>query len=68
MAQYVPASYRDYFLYIPFPHAIEMVRAGIWGDAVITHYTPIYPIAWGGGFVLLGLLLLNIYRNHIETE
>lgn len=68
MAQYVPASYRDYFLYIPFPHAIEMVRAGIWGDAVKTHYTIWYPIAFGGVLVLLGLVLLNLYRNHIETE
>lgn len=68
MAHYVPASYRDYFLLIPFPHAIEMVRAGIWSDAVKTHYTVWYPFAFGGGLVLLGLVLLNLYRNHIETE
>lgn len=68
MAQYVPANYREYFLYIPFPHAIEMVRAGIWGEFMPTHYNPIYPIAFGGVLVLLGLILLNLYRNHIETE
>ena len=68
MAEYVPVSYREYFLYIPFPHAIEMVRAGIFGEFIPTHYTPWYPIAFGGVMVLLGLVLLNMFGNYIETE
>ena len=68
MAEYVPASYREYFLYIPFPHAIEMVRAGIWGEFIPTHYTAWYPIAFGGVLMLLGLIMLKIYGNYIETE
>ncbi len=68
MAQYVPDSVRKYYLYIPFPHAIEMVRAGIWGEFVKTYYTPLYPIAFGTVLLLIGLLLLNINRDHVETE
>ncbi|WP_292052396.1 MULTISPECIES: ABC transporter permease [unclassified Brevundimonas] len=68
MAEYVPVSYREYFLYIPFPHAIEMVRAGIWGEFIKTHYTPWYPIAFGGVLILIGLAMLNMFSNHIETE
>lgn len=68
MAEYVPATYREYFLYIPFPHAIEMVRAGIWGEFIPTHYTPWYPIAFGGVLVFFGLILLNAFSNYIETE
>jgi len=68
MAQYIPDSFRKYYLYIPFPHAVEMVRAGIWGEFVKTYYTPIYPIAFGAVLLLIGLLLLNVNRAHVETE
>lgn len=68
MAAYVPDEYRGYYLLIPFPHAIEMVRAGIFGEFVKTYYTPIYPIAWGTSLVLLGLILLKLVQNNIETE
>lgn len=68
MAAYVPAEYRDYYLMIPFPHAIEMVRAGIFGEFVKTYYTPIYPIAWGTALVFLGLILLRLFQSSVETE
>lgn len=68
MAAYVPDQYRDYYLMIPFPHAIEMVRAGIFGEFVKTYYTPWYPIAWGTALVFLGLILLRLVQENIETE
>lgn len=68
MVEYIPQNYREYYLYIPFPHAIEMVRAGIWGEFIPTHYTPWYPIAFGGVLVFFALILLNAFSNYIETE
>lgn len=68
MAEYIPEPYRTYYLYVPFPHAVEMVRAGIWGEFIRTHYTPIYPIAWGAALLFVGLLLLNINRDHVEID
>lgn len=68
MASTVPEKYRDIYLSIPLPHTVEMVRAGIFGEFVETHYSPIYPLAWAGGLVLLGLLLLSVVRDHIDVE
>lgn len=68
MASAVPSQYRDQFLLIPLPHTVEMVRAGIFGEFVETHYNPIYPLAWAGGLIFLGLLLLSVVRNHIDVE
>ncbi len=68
MASAVPSQYRDVFLLIPLPHTVEMVRAGIFGEFVETHYNPVYPLAWAGGLIFLGLLLLSVVRNHIDVE
>ncbi len=68
MVAYVPEKYRDYYLLIPFPHAIEMVRAGIFGEFVKTYHVPWYPIAWGTGLVFLGLVLLRLAQSDIEAE
>jgi capsular polysaccharide transport system permease protein len=45
-----------------------MVRAGVFGEFVETHYNPVYPLAWAGGLIFLGLLLLSVVRNHIDVE
>lgn len=68
MTHYIPETFRKFYLYVPFPHAVEMVRAGIWGEFLKTYYTPSYPIAFGAVLLFIGLLLLNINRDFVETE
>lgn len=68
MASIVPPKYREQFLLIPLPNSIEMVRAGVFGEFVETHYHPVYPWVWAGGMILLGLLLLKLVRGYIEIE
>lgn len=68
MAAWVPASYRHLFLLIPYPHAVEMVRAGVFGEFVETHFTFLYPIAWALGLNLIGLAMLARAKQHVDVE
>ncbi|MFC0632441.1 ABC transporter permease [Brevundimonas balnearis] len=68
MAEWVPESYRDIYLAIPMPHTIEMVRAGVLGEFVATHYDPLYPFFWGGVLIAFGLVLLARAKSHIDAE
>ena len=68
MASVVPYHFRDEYLLIPLPHTVEMVRAGVFGEFVETHFNPVYPLAWAGGLILLGLLLLRVVRGYIDVE
>lgn len=68
MVAWLPYSYRDAFLYIPFPNAIEMIRAAIFGEFVETHYRLAYGIASGTVLNILGILLISGARDRIDVE
>lgn len=68
MTAWLPPGVRDVYLLIPFPHGVEMVRAGIFGEFVETHYNFGYGIAWAGGLLLAGLLLIATGRDRLESE
>lgn len=68
MAAWVPAAYRDAFLLIPLPHPIEMVRAGVFGEFVETHFDPLYALGWAAVFNAAGLLLLGGARERVDAE
>jgi capsular polysaccharide transport system permease protein len=68
MAAWVPAAYREAFLLIPLPHPVEMVRAGVFGEFVATHFDPLYALGWSVVFVFVGLLLLGGARERIDAE
>lgn len=68
MAAWVPAAYRDAFLLIPLPHAVEMVRAGVFGEFVETYFDPLYALGWSALFNVTGLLLLGGARERIDAE
>lgn len=68
MAAWVPAAYREAFLMIPLPHPVEMVRAGVFGEFVETHFDPIYALGWAALFNVTGLLLLGGARERIDAE
>ncbi|HEY1224126.1 MAG TPA: ABC transporter permease [Brevundimonas sp.] len=68
MAAWVPAAYRDAFLLIPLPHVVEMVRAGVFGEFVETHFDPLYALGWAAIFNVTGLLLLGGARERIDAE
>lgn len=68
MASVVPAEWRDIFLLIPFPNTIEMVRAGVFGEFVETHYSASYALLCGTVFNLIALILMARVRNHMDVE
>ncbi|QTC87326.1 ABC transporter permease [Brevundimonas pondensis] len=68
MAAWVPEKYRDVYMAFPMPHTIEMVRAGVFGEFIETHYDPFYPLFWGGVLIAFGLLLIARAKEHIDAE
>lgn len=59
MVDWLPTGAQKLAWYMPTVHCFEMVRAGVFGDAVVAHYDVWYPIAVGG-------VLLAIYFPMIE--
>ncbi len=68
MAAWIPASYRDIYLAIPLPHPVEMIRAGVFGEFVETHYAPLYPVFCGAILIIMGLLLLARATEHLDAD
>lgn len=68
MIDWLPEAVRENYLLVPFPNAVEMVRAGVFGDAVTTHFRPGY--ALGSALVLffLGLLLIRNAEGYLDVE
>lgn len=68
MIAWLPPKAQEIMLYIPFPHAVEMLRAGVFGPFVETHYDWFYALAWGMVLNLIGLLLVATSRDKIDVE
>lgn len=68
MMAWLPPNYRNVLLTVPIVHAVEMVRGGVFGDAVKPYYNISYAIAWAAGLTLLGLLLIAPAKKHVDFE
>ena len=68
MAAWIPQSYRAVYLAMPLPHPVEMIRAGVFGEFVETHYSLLYPAFCGGVLILFGLLLLARAKEHLDAD
>ena len=68
MAAWLPPAYRKLYLLFPLPHAIEMIRAGVFGEFIETHYDPLYPFFWGSVFIALGLIMLARAKEHLDVD
>lgn len=68
MVAWLPPDFQKVLLMVPFVHAIEMIRAGMFSEFVPTHYTISYPIVMGAIFNALGLALIAGARDRIAVE
>lgn len=68
MVAWLPPAAQEAVLWIPLPHAVEMLRAGVFGEFVETHFDPVYATVWSGVLILLGLALTAGARDRLETE
>ncbi|WP_269515459.1 ABC transporter permease [Brevundimonas subvibrioides] len=68
MVSWLPPRAQEIILYLPFPHAVEMLRAGVFGPFVETHYDWFYALTIGMILNLVGLLLVATSRDQIDVE
>lgn len=68
MAAWVPQEFRNVLLAVPFPHAVELVRSGVFGEFVPTYYDISYALYWALGLNLFGMLLLAKAKYYLEVE
>lgn len=68
MVGWLPQSAREIYMWVPFPHAVEMIRAAVFGEFVPTFYDPIYALAVGSAMVLIGLALISGAEHSIDIE
>ena len=68
MVSWLPPAYRETFLLVPFPHAIEMIRAGVFGEFTATYYDPPYALVWAAIFNIVGMALIYGARDRINVE
>lgn len=68
MVSWLPASVREYVLYIPFVHGIELIRRGVFGEFVPTYYDVPYALLVGAIMIIFGLLIISASRDRIEVE
>ena len=64
----VPQAYREAFLWIPMPNAVEMVRAGFFGEFFESYYHAMYPLVSGTVLVVVGLLVLSSAIKYVDVE
>ncbi|GAA0383611.1 hypothetical protein GCM10009093_08200 [Brevundimonas terrae] len=68
MIDWLPEAAREKYLLVPFPNAVEMVRAGIFGDIVTTHFNVGYAIGSALVLLLAGLLLLRNAEGYLDVD
>lgn len=68
MVDWLPESARERYLWVPFPNAIEMVRAGVFGEFVPTHFNFAYAVATALLLLLVGLLLVKNAEGYIDVD
>ncbi len=68
MVDWLPSGVQKYYLLIPMPHTVEMIRSSVFGEFVPTHFDPMYPAYWSIATIALGFLLLFIGRRKLDIE
>lgn len=68
MVDWVPSAYQSLYLLNPLPHTVEMVRDSVFGEFVVTHYNPLYPLYFGAVLNIIGMLLLTQTHKHLDVD
>lgn len=68
LTSWLPPAMREYLLYSPFVHGMEMMRKGIWGDQITAYYNPWYPLSWAAGLSVIGFALCRIVRRRLTVD
>lgn len=66
MVDWLPTDGGKLALLNPMVHCFELFRAGIFGEAVVTHYDCWYLTAWCAGLTIAGLAAMSRIRGHVQ--
>jgi capsular polysaccharide transport system permease protein len=65
MVDWLPTYAQKIAWFMPLVHCFEMVRAGFFGEAVVTHYDAWYPLAFGGVCLAIYFPMIEKTRDRI---
>lgn len=65
---WVPQPYRDWLLWLPFPHMFEFIRFGAFAGATTEFVDLGYVVAWCVVLTFLGLLAVRAVRRRIHLH
>jgi capsular polysaccharide transport system permease protein len=65
MVDWLPTQVQKVAWYMPMIHCFEMIRAGFFGEAVVTHYDIWYPLAVGGVILAIAFPMIEKTRDHL---
>jgi capsular polysaccharide transport system permease protein len=68
MVSWLSPSVRPYILWSPFVNAMEIIRGGVWGNAVTVYYNVWNPIACSLVFMAIGLALCRHVRKTLAVQ
>ena len=68
MLSWLPEGFRRIVMLLPFVHGVEMIRAGVFGEFVETHFDLSYALAIGTILNIIGLLLVASSMDRIEVD
>lgn len=66
MQSWFPPKIRDILSYSPLVNTMEMFRCGMFSGDVITYWNPCYVILWCFAQTVIGLVVIEKARRHIE--
>lgn len=67
MVDWLPDSVQRLAWWMPLIHCFEMVRAGFFGDAVTTHFTPAYPLVFALILAAISIPQFESTREHLQV-
>lgn len=67
MVDWLPAWAQNALLLNPMVHCYEVVRAGYFGDTVVTYYWPGYFSAWAFVLTAMGIVCMKRIRPYVQV-
>ncbi|SDG72863.1 ABC transporter permease [Bosea robiniae] len=68
MVSWIPKKYQEYLLWVPMIHIYEIIRAGIFGKKISTHYDINYILLWSVFVIFIGIMGINSSRKKLKTR
>lgn len=68
MVSWLTPNLREYVLWSPFVHGVEMMRGGIWGSKLEVYYDVWYPLGVSMVVAAVGLALCRHVRRELVVE